>query len=208
MSTQSTRAAARLMVAPSVILLFIWMIVPLAMTIYFSFRLYRLLSPDRTGWVGFNNYAWFLNSPDFWTAIINTLLLVGGVLIITVVLGVADRAADRPADLGPGAAAHSGDLAVLRHAAGGRVDLGEPVHAPAERTSGRSVAGVGGGTHPVPGELSDGVGDLHHILGMAALRHADPADGAAIACRPSSWRRPRWTGRRRFRGSATWCCRI
>jgi sorbitol/mannitol transport system permease protein len=88
MSTTSTRAAARLMVAPSVILLFIWMIVPLAMTIYFSFRFYRLLSPERTGWVGFSNYAWFLNSPDFWTAIINTLLLVGGVLIITVVLGI------------------------------------------------------------------------------------------------------------------------
>jgi sorbitol/mannitol transport system permease protein len=88
MSTQSSRAAARLMVAPSVILLFIWMIVPLAMTIYFSFRFYRLLSPDRTGWVGFNNYVWFLNSPDFWTAIINTLLLVLGVLIITVVLGI------------------------------------------------------------------------------------------------------------------------
>jgi sorbitol/mannitol transport system permease protein len=88
MSTQDTRATARLMVAPSVIVLFIWMIVPLAMTIYFSFRLYRLLSPDRTGWVGFNNYVWFLNSPDFWTAIINTLLLVGGVLVITVVLGI------------------------------------------------------------------------------------------------------------------------
>ena len=88
MSTHSTRSTARLMTAPSVILLFIWMIVPLAMTIYFSFRVYRLLSPERTGWVGFNNYAWFLNSPDFWTAIINTLLLVGGVLLITVVLGV------------------------------------------------------------------------------------------------------------------------
>ena len=88
MSTQSTRLAARLMVAPSVILLFIWMIVPLAMTLFFSFRLYRLLSPDRTGWVGFNNYVWFLNSPDFWLAIWNTLALVGGVLVITVVLGI------------------------------------------------------------------------------------------------------------------------
>ncbi len=87
MSTQSTRLAARLMVAPSVILLFVWMIVPLAMTLYFSFRLYRLLNPDRTGWVGFTNYAWFLKSPDFWLAIWNTLALVGGVLIITVVLG-------------------------------------------------------------------------------------------------------------------------
>jgi sorbitol/mannitol transport system permease protein len=88
MSTQDTRSAGRLMVAPSVVLLFIWMIVPLAMTIWYSFRIYRLNSPGRTGWAGFDNYAWFLNSPDFWTAIINTLLLVGGVLVITVVLGI------------------------------------------------------------------------------------------------------------------------
>lgn len=77
-----------MMVAPSVIVLFVWMIVPLAMTIYYSFRLYRLISPDRTGWVGFNNYAWFINSPDFWLAIANTLLLVGGVLAVTIVFGI------------------------------------------------------------------------------------------------------------------------
>ena len=88
MSTQSTRFAARLMVAPSVFVLFIWMIVPLAMTLYFSFRLYRLLTPERTGWTGFRNYTWFFNAPDFWLAMGNTLLLVGGVLLITVVLGI------------------------------------------------------------------------------------------------------------------------
>jgi sorbitol/mannitol transport system permease protein len=88
MSTQSSRLAARVMVAPSVVLLFIWMAVPLAMTLYYSFRLYRLLSPDRTGWVGFTNYLWFFNSPDFWLALWNTLALVGGVLIITVVFGI------------------------------------------------------------------------------------------------------------------------
>ncbi len=75
------------MVAPSVFVLFIWMIVPLAMTIYYSFRLYRLISPDRTGWAGFRNYTWFVNSPEFWLAISNTLLLVGGVLAITIILG-------------------------------------------------------------------------------------------------------------------------
>jgi sorbitol/mannitol transport system permease protein len=88
MSTQSTRFAARLMVAPSVIVLFIWMIVPLALTLYYSFRFYRLLSPERTGWIGLTNYTWFLNAPDFWLALVNTLVLVLGVLIITVVLGV------------------------------------------------------------------------------------------------------------------------
>ena len=88
MATQSSRSAARLMIAPSVIALFIWMIVPLAMTIYFSFRVYRLLSPERNGWAGFRNYTWFFNSPDFWQAISNTLFLVGGVLVITIILGV------------------------------------------------------------------------------------------------------------------------
>jgi sorbitol/mannitol transport system permease protein len=87
-ATQSSRTAARLMVAPSVILLFIWMIVPLSLTAWFSFRIYRLLSPERNGWAGIQNYKWFFNSPDFWLAISNTLLLVGGVLTITIVLGV------------------------------------------------------------------------------------------------------------------------
>ena len=87
MSTHSTRLAARLMVAPSVIVLFIWMIVPLAMTLYFSFRFYRLLSPERNGWNGLTHYTWFFNAPDFWLAMANTLALVGGVLVITVVLG-------------------------------------------------------------------------------------------------------------------------
>ncbi|MBP9185365.1 MAG: sugar ABC transporter permease [Fuscovulum sp.] len=88
MSTQSSRTAARLMVAPSVVLLFVWMAVPLAMTLYYSFRFFRLMNPDRARWVWFDNYAWFLNSPDFWLAMGNTLALVGGVLFITVTLGI------------------------------------------------------------------------------------------------------------------------
>ena len=88
MATQSSRIAARLMVAPSVIVLFIWMIVPLVLTIWFSFRVYRLLSPERNAWAGIRNYVWFFNSPDFWQAISNTLLLVGGVLAITIVFGI------------------------------------------------------------------------------------------------------------------------
>ena len=36
MATQQTTTAGRVLVAPSVILLFVWMIVPLAMTLSFS----------------------------------------------------------------------------------------------------------------------------------------------------------------------------
>ncbi|TIM66156.1 MAG: sugar ABC transporter permease, partial [Mesorhizobium sp.] len=40
MATQQTRSLARFMMAPSVVLLFVWMIVPLAFTLWFSFQQY------------------------------------------------------------------------------------------------------------------------------------------------------------------------
>ncbi len=88
MSTQASRAAARLMISPSVILLFLWMAVPLGMTIWFSFQRYNLLMPGQGGFVGWDNYYYFLTDPAFFTALINTLVLVGGVLLITVFGGI------------------------------------------------------------------------------------------------------------------------
>lgn len=76
------------MVAPSVLLLLGWMIVPLAMTLWFSFQSYNLMSPGMEQFIGLTNYKFFLSDPAFWTAMANTLLIVGGVLFITVVGGV------------------------------------------------------------------------------------------------------------------------
>ena len=76
------------MISPAVLLLLGWMIVPLAMTIFFSFQSYNLMNPGQERFVGFANYEFFLTDPAFFTAIWNTLLLVGGVLIITIVGGV------------------------------------------------------------------------------------------------------------------------
>ena len=88
MATQQTSAAARVLVAPSIILLFLWMIVPLAMTIYFSLLRYSLLDPDSSGFIGVQNYAAFLSDPDFIASLINTLVLVASVLGISVVGGI------------------------------------------------------------------------------------------------------------------------
>jgi sorbitol/mannitol transport system permease protein len=76
-----------LLVAPSVIVLLLWMIVPLVMTLWFSFQRYNLLNPFLTGFAGFENYQFLLDDPALPTAMLNTLLLVGSVLIITVVFG-------------------------------------------------------------------------------------------------------------------------
>jgi sorbitol/mannitol transport system permease protein len=88
MSTQHSRSAAKLMIAPATFLLFVWMLVPLVMTIYYSFQRYRLLTPDRRGFAGFDNYVNFIDNPAFWSSMGNTLLLVGGVLVITIVFGI------------------------------------------------------------------------------------------------------------------------
>ena len=88
MATQHQRTLARFMVAPSVLLLLGWMIVPLAMTLWFSFQSYNLLSPGMEQFIGFTNYKYFLSDPAFWQAMANTLLIVGGVLVITVGGGI------------------------------------------------------------------------------------------------------------------------
>lgn len=88
MATAHSRTAARLMVSPAVILLFLWMIVPLGMTIYFSFLRYNLLTPG-TSFAGFDNYYYFVTNAAFWDALFNTITLVLGVLVITVFGGIA-----------------------------------------------------------------------------------------------------------------------
>jgi sorbitol/mannitol transport system permease protein len=102
MATQQTRTLGKLAVSPSVIFLFLWMIVPLSMTIYFSFLRYNLLDPnvacslltpgelfDKANRciAGWNNYRFFLTDPKFFQAMGNSLILVGWVLGVSVVGG-------------------------------------------------------------------------------------------------------------------------
>lgn len=83
------RLLPRALMAPAVVTLFLWMIVPLVMTIYFSVIRFNLLQPDQTGFIGLENFEYFVTDPSFGTAIMNTLLLLGWVIVITVVVGIA-----------------------------------------------------------------------------------------------------------------------
>ncbi len=88
MATKASRTAARMMISPAVLLLLGWMIIPLALTLYFSFLRYSLITPSGNPFVGSENYYWFVTDPSFSAAMTNTLLLVGGVLLITVIGGI------------------------------------------------------------------------------------------------------------------------
>ena len=92
----SDRSLPRLLQTPAVLLLLVWMLVPLSMTMYFSFIRYVLNSlrrpewtkPAISNWRGFGNYEFVLNNKDFLLAIQNSLLIVCSIIILTVVLGV------------------------------------------------------------------------------------------------------------------------
>jgi sorbitol/mannitol transport system permease protein len=85
---QLPRLLPRLLMAPAVSTLFLWMIVPLVMTIYFSVIRYNLMQPDVTGFAGLANFEFFVTDPSFVTAVVNTLILMGSVVVITVVFGI------------------------------------------------------------------------------------------------------------------------
>lgn len=92
----SKRTLPRLLQAPAVVMLLVWMIIPLAMTLFFSFIRYVLnslnrpewTSPSFSNWRGFGNYEFVLASKDFWFAVQNSLFMVGSILFLTVVLGI------------------------------------------------------------------------------------------------------------------------
>ena len=97
MKTKSSRSSSLLMISPSVLLLLGWMLVPLCMTVYFSFLRYNLLQPGATPFSDWENYYWFITDPSFNAALINTSILVGGVLLITTIGGLgAANLLDKP----------------------------------------------------------------------------------------------------------------
>ena len=90
------RTLPRLLQTPAAVLLLIWMLVPLSMTLYFSFIRYVLVNfrrpewatPSLSNWRGFGNYKYVLEAKDFWMAIQNSVLIVSSILVLTVILGL------------------------------------------------------------------------------------------------------------------------
>jgi sorbitol/mannitol transport system permease protein len=88
MTTASQQRSASLLWTPAVVVLAAGSVIPLLMTLWFSAQRYNLLTPDLSGFSGFENYRHLLGDPAFWASLRNTLVLVGSVLLVTIVLGV------------------------------------------------------------------------------------------------------------------------
>ncbi|AQS89535.1 carbohydrate ABC transporter permease [Neoasaia chiangmaiensis] len=81
---KKARSAGFALLAPAVTILLVWSIVPLVLTLWYSFRNYNLVDPTLHGFAGVNNYWYLLTDPDFLRSLLNTAILVGGVLVVSV----------------------------------------------------------------------------------------------------------------------------
>ncbi len=208
MATLHTRSTARVMMAPSVLLLFAWMIVPLVMTIYFSTLNYNLMSPGAHDFIGFLNYEYFVTDPAFWNSLLVTLLLVGGALIITVVGGIAlallldqpifGQGIVRMLVLAPFFVMPTVAALIWKHMFMNPVN--GLLRASFQVLWARSADLAGDGSP---------IFDHHHrLLAVVALRNPHPADRVAVARRGAEGSRRDGRRRRGARNSSTSSCRI
>ena len=66
------RVAAYIFVAPAVILLIAFLVVPMIYTVYFSGFKYQIMRPDAMKFIGFENYQKLFSDKNFWLALKNT----------------------------------------------------------------------------------------------------------------------------------------
>src|SRR6185437_457090 len=187
--------SARWLVSPSVAVLVLWMAIPLAMTIWFSFTHYNLLNPDLRGFAGLDNYRYLASDPSFGPSIVNTLELIVSVLVITVGGGVLMAILFDRKFYGQGVARLLA-IAVLRDAHGERADLEE--HDPASGLRPRRAGHARGGTAAdrLVRRLSAHGGHHDRRVAVAAVRVPDPLYGDPVA-RPGA----EGSGAHRRRGS-------
>jgi sorbitol/mannitol transport system permease protein len=86
-SESKRRRAAWPLLLPAVLLLFVWSVVPLLMTLWYSTQHYNLVEPGRVFFVGLRNYEYLFQDPSLRIAIWNSVFLVVSVLVVSVVLG-------------------------------------------------------------------------------------------------------------------------
>ena len=83
------RVAAYIFVAPAVILLIAFLVVPMIYTVYFSGFKYQIMKPDAMKFIGFENYQKLFSDKNFWLALKNTVYFTVIVVPCQCVLALA-----------------------------------------------------------------------------------------------------------------------
>lgn len=79
------KAKPYVMIAPAMILIFLFTILPLIQLFEFSLFNYNLMNPSISKYIGFDNYANVFRRKDFWDATYNTLHFTAVTLVLNLV---------------------------------------------------------------------------------------------------------------------------
>lgn len=75
--------------SPMILIMLGLVFYPCCITFFFSLQEYKLTEPEKFGFVGFKNYAGVLESKTFQDALLNTLIVLGVVVVIGFLLSLA-----------------------------------------------------------------------------------------------------------------------
>ncbi len=76
-----------LLIAPAMLYLVVFMLIPLYRGVQLSFTDTRLVSPAAGSYVGFDNYQFLLGSARFWNSMTATIIYTGAVVVFSIILG-------------------------------------------------------------------------------------------------------------------------
>ncbi|HEY9292555.1 MAG TPA: sugar ABC transporter permease [Microlunatus sp.] len=85
---QGERRFARRLVLPAFIVAIVVTQVPFLITIYYSFQNWNLARPEARSFAGFDNYVAVVRNGAFLPTLLNTVVIVGSSVIVSLVLGL------------------------------------------------------------------------------------------------------------------------
>lgn len=77
-----------LLIAPAIIALLVFIVIPVGFSLYLSFTNAELLQFDQREFIGFANYERLLARDAFWESLYNTLIYTAGSVILSFVMGL------------------------------------------------------------------------------------------------------------------------
>src|SRR5919106_6460530 len=85
----SEKGLAFWMVSPSMALIALVAAYPILYAVWLSLHEYSVRQAGLSRWAGFRNYSEALSNPDFWDAMVTTLVFTGASVFLELILGLA-----------------------------------------------------------------------------------------------------------------------
>jgi sorbitol/mannitol transport system permease protein len=85
---QGERSFARKLVMPAFVVALVVTQIPFVVTIFYSFQNWNLARPENRSFAGFDNYVAVVRNGAFLPALLNTVVIVGSAVIVSLLLGL------------------------------------------------------------------------------------------------------------------------